>query len=194
MAHKYNYKYKGKELNYGLNVRGTKSYRNALRSCRKNKRLYGTGFDFSELWNLDLTFYKFLYKNGINTSRFLVSMIYSKDSEYIREQYNIEDPYIQTDNNKRLEIYNKEQECRELEKEKLKDDILKKIQEKPELNERICNFLIPRLKAFKDTSHGYPMPYNSFDNWCNYIQECIEEIEKNRTFTKFYQEISAFWD
>lgn len=190
---RYNYKCKGKELNYGLNRRGTKTYRNALRSCKLNQKLYGAGFDFTEIWNLDLTFYKFIYKNGINSSRFLVSLIYSKDYEYIRKLYNIENPYEQNDLKKKAEIYEKEDECRNIEREKLKNEILKKLSENPDLNERVCNFLVPRLKAFKAETIGYPCKYDTFDNWSNYIQECIDEIEQNRTFIKFYEEINAFW-
>ena len=58
---------KGKILGYGFIRKGTKAYRNALRYCRKTKRIYGVGFDYSELWNLDCTFLDFAYcKKYIN--------------------------------------------------------------------------------------------------------------------------------
>lgn len=52
----------GKILGYGLIRKGTKAYRNALRYYRKTKRIYGVGFDYSELWNLDSTFLDFAYR------------------------------------------------------------------------------------------------------------------------------------
>ena len=57
---------KGKILGYGIIRKGTKAYRNALRYCRKMKRIYGVGFDYSELWNLDCAFLDFAYRKRYN--------------------------------------------------------------------------------------------------------------------------------
>lgn len=74
---------KGKILGYGIIRKGTKEYRNALRYCRKMKRIYGVGFDYSELWNLDCTFLDFAYRK-----RYIKVKLDDKAFDYSFEDYN----------------------------------------------------------------------------------------------------------
>ena len=131
----------GRLLNYGLIEKKSKSYRKALRQCKKNKRLYGAGFDNSETWYLDIVFYK-----------------------YCRERLALK---TQDVNNDILQHINKKQ---------LED---------------VCNFLVPRLKAFKDITIAYP-PDLTWEQWEEYIQNTIDEMEQKKTINLFLDRIHDF--
>ena len=131
----------GRLLNYGLIEKKSKGYRKALRQCKKNKRLYGAGFDNSETWYLDIVFYK-----------------------YCRERLALK---TQDVNNDILQHINKKQ---------LED---------------VCNFLVPRLKAFKDITMAYPLDL-TWEQWEEYIQNTIDEMEQKKTINLFLDRIHDF--
>ena len=131
----------GRLLNYGLIEKKSKGYRRALRQCKKNKRLYGAGFDNSETWYLDIVFYKYC-KNRL-------SLI------------------VQDVNNDILQHINKNQ---------LED---------------VCNFLVPRLKAYKDITMAYPLDL-TWEQWEEYIQNTIDEMEQKKTINLFLDRIHDF--
>lgn len=193
MKRPYCYPYKGKRIGYGYIKRGRKEARNAYRECRKNKKLYGASFDNSELWNLDITFCNFIHTSEINKSEYIKSIIKSEQEEYVRKKYSINPP-LEDNYEKRQQLYSLESKYIDDENEKLRNDIIEVLNSNKDLNEKVCNFIAPRLKAFKDMTHGYPAIMTTFESWKNYIQECIDEIEQNRTFNKFYDKIFYFWD
>ncbi len=45
------------------------------------------------------------------------------------------------------------------------------------LDSTICEWLLPRLKAFKEKTIGYPHDFNSFDEWKETIQKMINAFE-----------------
>ena len=56
---------------YSLIEKGSKEYREALRAIRRNYKKYGAKFDNSELWNLDITIYKYVQLYGLCEHPFL---------------------------------------------------------------------------------------------------------------------------
>lgn len=193
MKRPYNYFYKGKKLNYGVIQKGTKSYRNALRFCRYTKKKYGVGFDYTELWNLDSTFFNYIYKHNIVKSKFLEALVNFNEDEFVLKQYNLQDPYFEKDKDKKLELYQIRDRYIESEKLKLRKEILEILDKHPEIKTNVCDFLVPRLKCFKDIIHGYPVDM-TFESWKQYIQECIDEIENFEVFDKFFNKIYDFWN
>ena len=51
---------------------------------------------------------------------------------------------------------------------------------------------MPRLKRFKEISLTYPIDLGE-EGWGKYVQEVIDEIEKEKTFEKFVDRIADFW-
>ena len=60
---------------YSLIEKGSKEYREALRSIRRNYKKYGAKFDYSELWNLDSTIYKYVYNHKLCEHPFLECVV-----------------------------------------------------------------------------------------------------------------------
>lgn len=149
---------KGKILGYGTIRKGTKAYRNALRYCRKTKRLYGVGFDYSELWSLDCAFMDFAYRKG-----YIKVKLSDKLFDYSYKDYD-------KLKNKQIEIIRNAQ------------------------NQEMCDFLLPRLKEFRYTTHGYPGWCENENEWDAYMCDCIREIEEQHTINKFLDKIRSFWD
>ena len=193
MKRPYNYQYKGKKIGYGVIQRGRSSYRNALRHYRKTKRLYGVGFDYTELWNLDSTFFNYIYKHNIVKSKFLEAIVNFNEDEFVLKQYNLQDPYFEKDKDKKWELYQIRDKYVESEKLKLRTEILEILDKHPEIKTNVCNFIVPRLKCFKDIIHSYPCDM-TFESWKQYIQECIDEIENFEVFDKFFNKIYDFWN
>ena len=71
----------------------------------------------------------------------------------------------------------------------INQDILQNINNKQ--REDLCNFLAPRLKAFKDLSMAYPLDLTS-EQWDQYIQDTINEVEQNNNITPFLNRIHDF--
>jgi hypothetical protein len=59
------------------------------------------------------------------------------------------------------------------------------------LNDQFCEFILPRLKRFKEISLIYPFDLGE-EAWNQYVQEAIDEIETKKTFEKFLTRISDF--
>lgn len=57
---------------------------------------------------------------------------------------------------------------------------------------QFCEFILPRLKRFKEISLAYPS-YLGKEGWEKYVQEAIDEIENEKTFEKFVDRIADFW-
>lgn len=161
-----------KYLNYGLVKKNSKEYRNALRAIRKNYKKYGAKFDNTEVYALDLTLFKFIYKRGYSKHPYLKWYIIGDTHKYwdvsIRDYS--------------LSMLNQEEEIR---KTILLEVLINHKQE-------IINFLLPRMKAYYDSNIGYPVKFDTFVNWQKYIKETIEELEKGE-IEKFINEMQNFW-
>ena len=57
---------------------------------------------------------------------------------------------------------------------------------------QFCEFILPRLKRFKEISLTYPFDLGIEEGWDKYVQEAIGEIEKEKTFEKFVDRIDDF--
>ena len=165
---------------WGCVYKNEKRYRKALRQCKKNKKRFGVGFDNSETWNLDHTFFMYLYNTRWirEMDDFLKAYMFWKEEEYVCEKYNI--PYYEyNDIGAALDT---QVVVLFLHIEKL-DDSKKK---------QLCDFLIPRLIVFKENLHGYPGNMTE-EEWDKYIDDTIEEL-KQLNFDKFEKRLGCFWD
>lgn len=161
-----------KYLNYGLVKKNSKEYRNALRAIRKNYKKYGAKFDNTEVYALDSTLFKFIYKRGYSKHPYLKWFINGTPIQY----WNIL-PWDYS-----LEYINKEEELR-------KTILLEVLVHH---KQKIVQFLLPRMKAYYDSNIGYPVKFDTFVNWQKYIKETIEELEKGE-IEKFINEMQNFW-
>ena len=161
-----------KYLNYGLVKKNSKEYRNALRAIRRNYKKYGAKFDNTEVYALDLTLFKFIYNRGYSKHPYLKWYITGDTYKY----WNV------TLRNYSLSMLNEEEEIR---KTILLEVLIK-------YKEEIVKFLIPRMKAYYDSNIGYPVKYDTFTNWQNYVKETVEELEKGE-IEKFVNEMQNFW-
>ena len=57
--------------------------------------------------------------------------------------------------------------------------------------EDVCNFLVPRLKAYKDITMAYPLDL-TWEQWEDYIQNTIDEMEQKKTINLFLDRIRDF--
>ena len=57
--------------------------------------------------------------------------------------------------------------------------------------EDVCNFLVPRLKAYKDITMAYPLDL-TWEQWDDYIQNTIDEMEQKKTINLFLDRIRDF--
>ena len=55
----------------------------------------------------------------------------------------------------------------------------------------MCNFLVPRLKAYKDITMAYPLDL-TWEQWEDYIQNTIDEMEQKKTINLFLDRIRDF--
>lgn len=165
---------------WGCVHKNEKGYRKALRECRKNKKRFGVGFDNSETWNLDHTFFMYLYNTRWirEMDDFLKAYMLQKEDEYICDKYNIPEYDYQNIS----EVLDKLIEKVFVSVNQL-DDKKKK---------QLCDFLIPRLIVFKENLHGYPANMSEV-SWNEYIDETIEEL-KQLKFDKFEARLGSFWD
>ena len=60
-------------------------------------------------------------------------------------------------------------------------------------DKKFLEFLLPRLKAFKNTTIGYPANM-AFEEYEEYLQSVINEIETNGTCTLIYENFNSLWD
>lgn len=167
---------------YSLIKNGAKESREALRSIRRNYKKYGAKFDNSELWNLDSTIYKYVKIYKLCKHPFLKECI-SGDvrcySNYWKQQGITKEEY-----DKNYKAY--------WEKEvKLRDEI--NLQISKLTDKQFLEFLLPRLKAFKDKTIGYPV-YMTFEQYEEYLKNVINEIETKGTCTLIYENFDELWN
>ena len=60
-------------------------------------------------------------------------------------------------------------------------------------DKKFLAFLLPRLKAFKNRTLGYPAYYRTFEEYETYLQSVIDEIETKGTCTLIYENFNALW-
>lgn len=166
-----------KFLNYGCIEKNSKRYRKALRECRKNKKYYNLkkSFDDSETWNLDIVILKYCLNNKIHDYNILKKLI-NDNIDYLDE---IEEKFQINDIDKINEIYDSTI------KEILNELIYKE-------SEKFGKFILPRLKRFKILTNGYP-PDMKEEEWNEYIQNTINDIEYNKDYTKLINKFHSFW-
>ena len=167
-------------FNWGCIRKKEKGYRKALRQCKKNKKRFGVGFDNSETWNLDHTFFKYLYNTRWirEMDDFLKAHICWKEDEYICEKYNI--PEYEYQNIAEIQ-------------DKYISDIFTSINQlSDEKKKQLSDFLIPRLIVFKEKSNSHPVSMTE-DSWNQYIDNTIEELKKLK-FDNFKFKFRAFWN
>lgn len=175
----------GKYLNYGYREKNTREYRKALRQCRKNKKRFGVAFDDSEIWNLDMVVLHWCCDNHVHThpiikrSRFSDRLI----EDWIKEFYEDVLSEYKSDCQEYYRMYNEILD-------NLYKDIFSEI--RMGLNNQFCEFILPRLKRFKEISLTYPSDLG-IEGWNKYVQEAIDEIENEKTFEKFVDRINDFW-
>mgnify|MGYP006898624730 FL=1 len=167
---------------YSLIEKGTKEYREALRAIRRNYKKYGAKFDNSELWNLDSTIYKYVHLHKLCEHPFLEKCI--ADDSFMYDKYWKEQGVTKEEYHKNYKTYwGKENKLREevnLQISKLTD-------------KKFLEFLLPRLKAFKDKTIGYPT-YMTFEQYEEYLQSVIDEIETKGTCTLIYENFNSLWN
>ena len=174
----------GKIFNYGCREKKTREYRKALRECRKNKKRYGVAFDDSETWNLDMVVLQWCYDNHVHTHPIIKRCRFSEwlIGDYVEEYYadvlsmhtaNYQEYYRLYD-----EIFNN-----------IYKDAFAEIRVR--LNEQFCDFILPRLKRFKEICLTYPLDLGE-EAWNQYVQDVIDEIETEKTFNKFQYRIKYF--
>lgn len=166
---------------YSLIKKGTKEYREALRSVRCNYKKYGAKFDNSELWNLDITIYKYVNLYGLCEHPFLSQCCLGNQGRY--NKYWERQGVTKAEYDENYKIYwEKENElCGEV------NLLISRLTDK-----KFLEFLLPRLKAFKDTTLGYPA-YMTFEQYEEYLQNVIDEIETKGTCTLIYENFNALW-
>ena len=167
---------------YSLIKKGSKEYREALRSIRRNYKKYGAKFDYSELWNLDCTIYKYVHNHKLCEHPFLEKCVAGDSFDY--SKYWERQGITKEEYNENLKIY--------WEKEKkLYNEVnfqISKLTDK-----KFLSFLLPRLKAFKNRVLGYPAYYMTFEEYEEYLQSVINEIETKGTCTLIYENFNSLW-
>jgi hypothetical protein len=167
---------------YSLIKKGSKEYREALRSIRRNHKKYGAKFDNSELWNLDNTIYKYVNLYGLCEHPFLKECISNNVGLY--NNYWKQQGVTKEEYNKNCKMYWEKEE--ELYKEV-------NLQISKLTDKKFLDFLLPRLKAFKDKTIGYPVDM-TFEQYEEYLQSIIDEIETKGTCTLIYENFNELWN
>ena len=168
---------------YSLIKKGSKQEREALRSIRRNYKKYGAKFDYSELWNLDSTIYKYVIIHKLCEHPFLEKCISDSSFSYSK--------YWEQQGITKEEFYKNRNAYWEKENE-LRDEV--NLQISKLTDKKFLEFLLPRLKAFKDKTYGYPAYCMTFEEYKEYLQSVIDEIETKGTCTLIYENFNALWD
>ena len=166
---------------YSLIKKGTKEYREALRAIRRNYKKYGAKFDNSELWHLDSTIYKYVIIHKLCEHPFLEKCI--SDSSFSYSKYWEQQGVTKEEFYKNRNAYWEEEH-------KLRDEV--NLQISKLTDKKFIDFLLPRLKAFKDKTIGYPV-HMTFEQYEEYLQSVINEIETKGTCTLIYENFNALW-
>ena len=169
-------------FNYGLVKKGSKHYRRALRQAKKTQKKYWLkkGFDYTELWNVDHTFYSFLLAHNYIPKEYIPFFKIIKEKvfweESVGELYNLTE--IEAIRNKYDEII------------KAEIDYIYKLP----INDRmvITLFLIPRIKEFKEYKSGYPVQYTETD-WDKILEDIIKDLD-NMIMESLFEHLHQMWD
>ena len=172
-------------LNYGCIERNSREYRKALRQCRKNKKRFGVAFDDSETWNMDLVVLRWCYDNNVHPDPIIKKCRFS---DTLVEDYILE--YYEKDLSEYKNDYQEYNRKFNIILENTFEEIFYRIRTK--FRYQFCEFILPRLKRFKEISLAYPVDLGE-EGWDKYVQETIDEIEKEKTFDKFVDRIADFW-
>lgn len=167
---------------YSLIKKGSKEYRETLRSIRHNYKKYGAKFDNTELWCLDSTIYKYVYNHKLCKHPFLKECI--SDNIGFYNKYWEQQGVTENDYYKNHIIYLNEDN-------KLRNEV--NLQISKLTDKKFIEFLLPRLKAFKNKSNGYPIGI-SYEDYQKYLQSVIDEIETKGTCTLIYEKFNTLWD
>lgn len=166
---------------YSLIKKGSKEERAALRSIRRNYKKYGAEFDDSELWNLDSTIYKYVKIYKLCKHPYLKECISDNVgfyNNYWKQQGITEEEY-----NKNYKVYWKKEG-------ELYSEV--NLQISKLTDKKFLEFILPRLKAFKDKTFGYPVDM-TFEEYKEYLQSVIDEIETKGTCTLIYEKFNVLW-
>jgi hypothetical protein len=167
---------------YSLIKKGTKEYREALRSVRRNYKRYGAKFDNTELYNLDSTIYK-----------------------YVRNHKLIDHPYLEQCGLGDQGRYNKYWEKQGITLDQFNKDYTTYWEKEDEFykevnfaiskltDKKFFEFLLPRLKAFKNKSKRISNRYIVMKTIKKYLQSVIDEIETKGTCTLIYEKFNTLW-
>ena len=172
-------------LNYGCVERNSREYRKALRQCRKNKKRFGVAFDDSETWNMDLVVLRWCYDNNVHPDPIIKKCRFSDIliEDWIQEFFEIDLSEYKRGSEEYMKLYDTIYR-------NIIEDIFYEIRTK--FRYQFCEFILPRLKRFKEISLAYPFDLGE-EGWDKYVQEAIDEIEKKKTFDKFVDRIVDFW-
>ena len=172
-------------LNYGCVERNSRGYRKALRQCRKNKKRFGVAFDDSETWNMDLVVLRWCYDNNVHPDPIIKKCRFSDIliEDWIQEFFEIDLSEYKRGSEEYMKLYDTIYR-------NIIEDIFYEIRTK--FRYQFCEFILPRLKRFKEISLAYPFDLGE-EGWDKYVQEAIDEIEKKKTFDKFVDRIVDFW-
>lgn len=176
-------------FNYGYVKKGSKKYRNALRYAKKMEKKYwnwiNKGFDYSELWNLDQTFYSFLLAHNYIPKEYIYFFKILKNDDFWDESI--------------CKLYNLTNEENIPTKEDIQtkyNEIIKKeieyINHLP-INEKIIikTFIIPRIKEFKEKTNSYPAHYTESE-WDKILEDIVKDVDK-MVFESLFEHIPQMW-
>lgn len=167
---------------YSLVKKGTKEYREALRSIRRNYKRYGAKFDNTELYNLDSTIYKYVHIHKLIDHSYLEQCGLGDQGRY-NKYWEKQGVTLDQFNKDYTTYWEKEDEFY-----KEVNLAISKLTDK-----KFFEFLLPRLKAFKNKSNGYPIGI-SYEDYQKYLQSIIDEIETKGTCTLIYEKFNTLWD
>ncbi len=137
------------------------------------------------LWNLDIVVLQWCYDNNVHPDPIIKKCRFS---DTLVEDYILE--YYEKDLSEYKNDYQEYNRKFNIILENMFEEIFYRIRTK--FRYQFCEFILPRLKRFKEISLTYPSDLGK-EGWDKYIQEAIDEIEKEKTFEKFLIRISDFW-
>ncbi|MBQ8720691.1 MAG: hypothetical protein IJY67_00840 [Paludibacteraceae bacterium] len=133
---------------------------------------------------MDLVVLRWCYDNNVH-SDFVIKKY--RFSDILVEDYILE--YYEKDLSEYKNDYQEYNRKFNIILENMFEDIFYEIRTK--FRYQFCEFILPRLKRFKEISLAYPSDLGE-EGWDKYVQEAIDEIEKEKTFDKFVDRIDDF--
>lgn len=166
---------------YSLIKTGTKDYNKALKSIRRNYKKYGVGFDNSEIWNVDITIYKYVLLHKLCEHPFLE--ICASDGLYTYNKYWEDQGITRDEYDENHEMYCKKED-------ELRQEV--NLQISHLTDKGFLEFILPRLRAFKDGIKSYAADMTC-EQYEEYLQSIIDEIRKKGTCTLIYEHFNSLW-